>query len=249
MDNIQLFQNDEFGTIRMIMLDDSPWFVASDVCKILGHSNPTVAMNNLEDCEKAKLNLGLQGGSLNIISESGFYTLVLRSRKPVAKPFRLWVTQEVLPQIRRTGGYIPTTAIDTDEMIMAKAIQIAAKTIKEKDTIISTQENRIKDLEETEKDWKLLMNADGSLSVNEMAHMIGVGEYTLFSFLRNIGVLFRNKNGDNVPYEKPINKDKFTVVSAIAPNNVIHSQTRILPKGIPYITNLLRKHGYLEGAI
>ena len=132
---------------------------------------------------------------------------------------------------------------------MAKAIQIAAKTIKEKDTIISTQENRIKDLEETEKDWKLLMNADGSLSVNEMAHMIGIGEYTLFSCLRNIGVLFRNKNGDNVPYEKPINKDKFIVVSAIAPNNVIHSQTRILPKGIPYITNLLRKHGYLEGTI
>lgn len=246
MNTIQLFKNKEFGEIRIINIDNELWFVAADVCKILNHTNPTVATQSLDDSERTKLNLGLSGGDTNIISESGFYTLVLRSRKPIAKPFRLWVTQEVLPQIRRTGGYIPTNNEDSDEIIMAKAIQIATKTIHEKDVIIATQQKRIGDLEETEKDWKLLMDADGSLSVNEMAHMIGIGEYKLFSYLRNIGILFRNKNGDNVPYEKPIHKDKFMVVSAIAPNNVIHSQTRVLPKGIPYITNLLRKHGYLE---
>lgn len=74
--------------------------------KLLEHSNPTIAMNGLEDFEKTKLNLGLQGGNTNIISESGFYTLVLRSRKSIAKPFRIWVTSEVLPSIRKTGRYI-----------------------------------------------------------------------------------------------------------------------------------------------
>lgn len=104
--DLQLFQKAEFGTIRTVILNDEPWFVAADVCRILEHSNPTVAMDSLEDFEKAKLNLGLQGGDTNIISESGFYTLVLRSRKPIAKPFRIWVTSEVLPAIRKTGKYV-----------------------------------------------------------------------------------------------------------------------------------------------
>lgn len=98
--------NEEFGQIRTVVLNGEPQFVAADVCKILEHSNPTIAMNSLENFEKAKLNLGLQGGDTNIISESGFYTLVLRSRKPIAKPFRIWVTSEVLPSIRKTGKYV-----------------------------------------------------------------------------------------------------------------------------------------------
>jgi len=104
--NLQLFQKEEFGSIRTVILNWNPWFVAADVCKILGICNPTDALNKgLENFEKARLNLGLQGGDTNIISESGFYTLVLRSRKPIAKPFRIWVTNEVLPAIRKTGKY------------------------------------------------------------------------------------------------------------------------------------------------
>lgn len=103
---ISTFSNDEFGTIRTIIMNGDPWFIAADVCKVLGISNTTDALNKgLESFEKARLNLGLQGGATNVISESGFYTLVLRSRKPVAKPFRIWVTSEVLPSIRKTGQY------------------------------------------------------------------------------------------------------------------------------------------------
>ena len=110
---LQVFENETFGEIRMILIENEPWFVAADVCKILEHTNPTMAMNSLEDYEKAKLNLGLKGGNTNIISESGFYTLVLRSRKPIAKPFRLWVTTEVLPAIRRYGKYEMTKETNT----------------------------------------------------------------------------------------------------------------------------------------
>lgn len=114
---LQLFQNEDFGSIRTIVLNGEPWFVAADVCKILEHSNPTVAMNSLESFEKAKLNLGLQGGDTNIISESGFYTLVLRSRKNIARPFRIWVTSEVLPAIRKTGKYIAPSENKVEVML------------------------------------------------------------------------------------------------------------------------------------
>lgn len=105
---IQVFDKEEFGKIRTVVFNGEPWFVAKDVCDILGTTNPTMAMDGLEDFERAKFNLGRQGDA-NIISESGFYTLVLRSRKPIAKPFRIWVTSEVLPSIRKTGKYIAKT--------------------------------------------------------------------------------------------------------------------------------------------
>lgn len=247
MNEIQEFVNNDFGKIRTVIVDSSPWFVAKDVCDILGITNPTMAMEGLEDFERAKFNLGRQGEA-NIISESGFYTLVLRSRKPIAKPFRLWVTREVLPQIRQTGGYIPIAEDEPDELVLARAVQIANETIKRKNEIIANQKKRIASLEVTEKDWKLLMDTKGTFSVNEIAHFIGIGEYKLFSYLRDMGLLFRNENGDNVPYENPTNHGKFTAVPAIASDGTAHLQTRIYPNGISYITKLLRKYGYLEVA-
>lgn len=250
MNEIQEFVNEDFGTIRTVNVDNTPWFVAKDVCDILEIGNPSQALSRLEDDEKNTiiLNEGIGNPNKAIISESGFYTLVLSSRKKIAKPFRLWVTREVLPQIRQTGGYIPVKEDEPNELIMARAIQIANETIKHKDEIIVNQKKRIKSLEETEKDWKLLMNTKGTFSVNEIAHFIGIGEYNLFSYMRNVGLLFKNENGDNVPYEKPVMKGKFTAIPAIAPDGTAHLQTRIYPDGISYITKLLRKYGYLEVA-
>lgn len=114
--DIQLFRKEEFGTIRTVIINGEPWFVAKDVCDILGTTNPTMAMEGLEDFERAKFNLGRQGEA-NIISESGFYTLVLRSRKPIAKPFRIWVTSEVLPSIRKTGKYVSASNSKMEMML------------------------------------------------------------------------------------------------------------------------------------
>lgn len=113
---IEIFSNENFGQIRTIVIDGNPWFVAKDVCDILGTTNPTMAMDGLEDFERAKFNLGRQGEA-NIISESGFYTLVLRSRKPIAKPFRIWVTSEVLPSIRKTGSYVTDQSNKVETML------------------------------------------------------------------------------------------------------------------------------------
>lgn len=107
---VEIFNNEKFGQIRTIVIDGEPWFVAVDVCNVLEIKNPSDALNKqLEDFERARFNLGRQGEA-NIISESGFYTLVLRSRKPIAKPFRIWVTSEVLPSIRKTGSYIANSS-------------------------------------------------------------------------------------------------------------------------------------------
>lgn len=110
MNDIMIFNNEEFGKIRTVEIDNEVWFVASDICKSLEIANTTQAVQKLEVDEKSMLNIGLSGGATNCINEYGLYSLVLTSRKPEAKKFKHWVTHEVLPSIRKTGGYrIPHT--------------------------------------------------------------------------------------------------------------------------------------------
>lgn len=100
--NIQVFNNEEFGEVRTVMVSDEPWFVAVDVCKALELSNPTVAVSRLDEDERAKFNLGRQGEG-TIVNEAGLYSLILGSRKPEAKAFKRWITHVVIPAIRKTA--------------------------------------------------------------------------------------------------------------------------------------------------
>lgn len=109
---LQIFNNEEFGDVRVVMKNDIPWFVAADVCRVLELTNPTVALERLDDDEKAKFNLGLPGGETNVINESVPYALTLTSRKPNAKKFRKWVTAEVVPSIRKHGAYMTPETIE-----------------------------------------------------------------------------------------------------------------------------------------
>ena len=110
MNELTVFNNEEFGEVRTVTIDGEPWFVAADVCRALDLSNPTIATSRLDEDERAKFNLGRQGDG-TIINESGLYSLVLGSRKPDAKAFKRWVTADILPTIRKTGGYM------TDELL------------------------------------------------------------------------------------------------------------------------------------
>lgn len=108
MNELQIFKNEEFGEVRSLIIDNEPWFVASDVCKALNIKNATDTLKRLDDDERARFNLGRQGEA-NIINEYGLYNLILASRKPEAKQFKRWITHEVIPSIRKTGIYqIPT---------------------------------------------------------------------------------------------------------------------------------------------
>jgi prophage antirepressor-like protein len=124
--------------VRIVLVNDEPWFVAADVCAVLDLKNVAMAVRHLDDDEKGISNVDTLGGNqlLTIISESGFYILVLRSRKPEAKPFRRWVTGEVLPTIRKTGRYSnrPETPEETQRRQTAldfafEASKVAARTV------------------------------------------------------------------------------------------------------------------------
>ena len=104
MNDLKIFNSEEFGEIRTALVNDEPMFCLIDICKALEMSNPTMVAQRLDDDERTKLDLGRQGET-NFITESGLYAVILRSDKPNAKKFRKWVTSEVLPTIRKTGGY------------------------------------------------------------------------------------------------------------------------------------------------
>lgn len=248
MNELTEFTNTDFGTIRTIEVDNKPYFCASDVAIALGYKKPNNAISS--HCRSTlKQGIATKQGNMSdmvFIPEGDVYRLIVRSKLPSAEKFESWIMDKVLPQIRMTGGYIPVVDDEPNEVFLARAVKVANDTIQHKDEIIEMQKKRISSLEVTEKDWKLLMDAKGTYSINEIGHFIGIGEYTLFEMLRNFGVLFKNDNNDNVPYEKPAHKGKLTTVAAIAPDGSAHSQTRVYPEGIAYITKILRKHKVLE---
>lgn len=146
----QTFVSEKFGSVRVMTINGEPWFVAADVCKALDIGNPTQALSRLDEDEQALISIeGLSRGNDkgNIINEPGLYTLVLGSRKPEAKEFKRWVTHEVIPTIRKTGGYIA----DPNQMVMSYFEDVSP----EQRTLISAAFTRIKDLQD--KNIKLSM--------------------------------------------------------------------------------------------
>lgn len=103
-ERFKIFSKENLGSVRTVLLNNEVWFCAKDVCDILEIKNVTQAVQRFEEDERSMFNIGRQGNT-NFINESGLYTLILRSDKPEAKPFRKWITPEVIPAIRKTGKY------------------------------------------------------------------------------------------------------------------------------------------------
>ncbi|PGL14396.1 phage repressor protein/antirepressor Ant, partial [Bacillus cereus] len=111
MNQLQVFNNEEFGQVRTVVKGEDVWFVAKDVCEVLEIKNTTQAMQKLDPEERTMFNIGRQGET-NIINESGLYSLIMTSRKPQAKAFKKWVTSEVLPSIRKHGAYMTDQVLE-----------------------------------------------------------------------------------------------------------------------------------------
>lgn len=172
-------QTFNFNDARLRTLTDEsgdPWFVAKDVCNILEISNPSDALQSLDDDEKTNLGNSYvwsePGRKPLIISEPGLYRLVMRSRKPEAKEFQRWVTHEVLPAIRKTGGYIPSTEMDSDEDILAKAVLIAQKTIDLKNRQLQAKDAQIKELEPKAHALDAFTDVEDRLLVRDAAKVL-----------------------------------------------------------------------------
>ena len=139
MNELQIFNNEEFGEIRTVVVNDEPMFCLIDICKALEMSNPTMVAQRLDDDERTKLDLG-RAGDTNFITESGLYAVILRSDKPNAKKFRKWITGEVLPSIRKTGSY-------GKPMTTAEKIQLLAQGNEELSGRVEKVEDKIDSLE------------------------------------------------------------------------------------------------------
>jgi len=140
MNELKIFNNPEFGDIRTVELNGEPWLVAKDVADILGYQNGSRDVNrhvDEEDRAKTMVFDGNQNKETIIINESGLYSLVLSSKLPKAREFKRWVTSEVLPSIRRNGGYIAGQEELSPDELMAKALVVAKKTLAERDARIS----------------------------------------------------------------------------------------------------------------
>lgn len=213
-----------------------PWFVAKDVCDILEISNPSDALKRLDDDERSRFNLGRQGET-NIVNEAGLYALVLGSRKPEAHEFKRWVTHEVLPQIRRTGGYIPASETDDDITILAKAVMIGQRTMEEQKRRIAEQQSRIVELEPKALFADAVAASDGTCLVGELAKMLrqnglNIGQNRLFQLLRDDGFFGKSGSNRNVPTQKAMDLGLFRIKETA----VTHSDGHVTISRTPKVT-------------
>lgn len=200
MDTNQITPFEFHGNDVRALTDEhgDPWFIAKDICDVLELDNVTNALRALDSDEKSNItncNVAQNGGRAPlIVSEAGFYKLVLRSRKPVAKEFQRWVTHEVLPQIRRTGGYIPINDTDDEKLILAKAVGIFQRTVREKDQIIETQRNQLENAKPLALLGEAFVGTDGTMSVTQAARHLQtidrtMSRDTIYGILRGAGYI------------------------------------------------------------
>ena len=219
-----------------------PWFVAKDVCDILGMSNPSMAVTALDKDEVAQIDpkdyLGSENRSnqaVNIVSEPGLYKLIMRSRKPEAHEFQRWVTHEVLPQIRRTGGYIPTTDADDDMTILAKAVMIGQRTMEQQKRKIAAQQTRIVELEPKARFADAVAASDGTCLVGELAKMIrqngmDLGQNRLYRLLQADGYLGKSGSNRNVPTQRAMDLGLFRIKETTVTHADGHTTVSRTPK-------------------
>lgn len=215
---------------------ENPLFEASDIANWLDIHNVSQMLKQADVPENEKgifLKYTL-GGNQNclFITEDAMYDVLMSSRKKEAKPFRREI-KTYLRQIRKTGGYIPITAQDDDLTIMARAHQILERTIAQKEQIIQ----QLKPKADT---YDMIMDSDGTFSMNQVAKQVGMGEYHLFAYLRGKKVLFY-EGSDNVPYERFRKNGCFKVIDTVSPDGKSHSTTRVTQKGLDYICKIIRK--------
>lgn len=238
------FNSDQFGQLRAIQ-DESgePWFVAKDICNALGLANTTEALRGLDDDEVSNFinsEVAQNGGRApRIINEPGFYKLVLKSRKPEAKAFQRWVTHEVLPSIRKKGGYIAAAPDETPEQIMARAVLLAQDTI-------ARQKAQIEELKPKALFADAVAASDGTCLVGELAKMmrqngVQIGQNRLFEKLRQDGYLGKTGSNYNVPTQRAMEMGLFRIKETSITHSdghiTVQRTAKVTGKGQQYFIN------------
>ncbi|KHE70705.1 hypothetical protein LD39_11290 [Halobacillus sp. BBL2006] len=228
MKELQKVFNYRDKQVRTVLMNGIVWFVAVDVCEVLEIKNSHDAVFRLDDDEKATSVVPTQFGNkqMNLVNESGLYSLIFKSRKKEAKTFKKWVTNEVLPSIRKNGSYTPQVPQSFSE-----ALRLAADLQEE------VERNRPK-VEAHDR----FISGENYQTMAIAAKSLGTGRNKLFKFLKQKKILMSN----NTPYQAYIDRGYFVVKekSIQMGEQVINKpQTYVTPKGVDYLSRILNEAG------
>lgn len=209
MNDVTIFRKDEFGAVRAVTLEGEPWFVAADVCRALGLGNSSDAIKRLDEDERTLVSIeGASNGlPVNAVNEPGLYALILGSRKPEAKAFKRWITHEVIPEIRKTGGYIAGQEMMDDDQLLANALIVAQRKIAERNKQLEAANEKIKADAPKVLFAETVEKAETCISIGTLAKILNqagldIGERRLFERLRNDKWLNSKGRNWNVPSQK-----------------------------------------------
>ena len=250
MNNLHIFTNQEFGQIRTIEQNGQPWFVGKDVAQALGYSQTAKAVReHVKDNHKGMSILDTPGGKqeTTIIDEAGLYSLVMRAKTEKAEAFQEWVTSEVLPTIRRTGGYIAGSENMTDAEIMAKAVLVAQSTIQQRDQRIKELESDVAAAKPKVLFADAVSASDSTILIGDLAKILKqnghpIGQKRLFNWMREQGYLIKRQGADyNSPTQRAMEmglfKIKETAISHSDGHVSVSKTTKVTGKGQQYFIN------------
>lgn len=223
--------------VRTQLIDGEPWFAAIDVCAVLEIGNVSQALTRLDDDEFTLI--WNEGREMNMITESGLYSLVLGSRKPEAKTFKRWVTHEVLPSIRKTGSY-GTPALDLN----ALDPRTLALAILEESDRANAAEKQLAIAAPKAEAFQQFIEADGSLSLGAVANMYKVGRQTLFDWLKLAKII----QPDRRPYQDYAHwfEVKATSFERSSGMSGVSYSSKLLPSGVDPLYKLLVRRDYIK---
>lgn len=243
MNEVMTFSNEEFGTIRTLSINNEPWFVGKDVAEKLGYKEPRSAVSKkVENDDRGVAEMDTPSGKQNmtIINESGLYSLILSSKLESAKRFKRWVTSEVLPSIRKSGGYISGQENMSDEDLMAKALLVAQKQIDER-------QKQIEEMTPHAILGQAITTANTSILVGDLAKLlrqngIKIGGKRLFEWMRENGYLIKRKGTDwNLPTQRSMDMKLFEIKESVHIDgngcNKIARTPKVTGKGQAYFIN------------
>ena len=234
MNEIKLFENPEFGQVRVLEQDGEPWFVGKDVATLLGYKDTVNAIKaHVDDEDKGRWQVATQFGDKEtvFINESGLYSLILRSQLPEAKAFKRWITHEVIPSIRKTGGYIQGQEALSDEEIIANAMKVANRILEEREKRIAALEQE-KALMAPKADYfDALVDKNLLTNFRDAAKEIGVTQTELIKFCEQQGYIYRDANGSIRPYAQYARPDGYFALKDYQTEHHAGVQTLLTPKG------------------
>ena len=245
---LQIFNSEEFGEIRTITKDDEPMFCLADVCKALEISNVGNVKQRLSEKGIHTADTPTKGGlqKMIFINEANLYKTIFQSRKDSAERFTEWVTSEVLPSIRKNGGYIAGQETLSDEELLSKALMVAQRKIEEKNNIIAMQDSRIQEMVPKEIFADAVATSHTSILIGDLAKLIcqngyQIGQKRLFDWLRENGYLVKNGSSKNMPLQRYVEQGLFEVKERNVQNPDgsvrITRTTKVTGKGQVYFIN------------